>query len=363
MDGVNCSELNFTNKTCFKFSRHDFTALYWTGIGVSTLAATVCLLAILIIALFKAYKKFVNRLSLYLTITALASSMSFILRSVPVGNFCGYVVVRNEQLCEAAAFLSEYSLWMLLLIMCWITLYLFILAVFKRKYSSRKCEVGLLMLCLTVPLPVSIVPFIDFQNGTMYGLAGPWCWIKLTDENCHEYKEGVIEQFTLSYGPFMLVFTLSFLAMLAVIIVLYRGTRKESGRMQNQFKEAMKEAMPLLVYPVVYDILASLALINRVYYDASKKNNFSLWEAQATENPLFFLVIPLAFILRPHTLKMLKKAGKKWRHHSQHSLTHFVVSREDIGETSVENLVIVGHPREQSSGYDSFLDITPKVTD
>ena len=231
VDGMNCSELNITNKTCFKFSRHEFTSLFWTRIGVATLATIVCLLAILIIALFKAYKNLVHRFSLYLIISALANSISFPLQSAPVGNVCGYAVVRNEKLCKAAAFLTEYSIWTMQLFMCWITLYVFILAVFKRKYSSRKCEVGLLILCLTVPLLVSIVPFIDFQNGTMYGLAGPWCWIKLTDENCHEYEEGVIEQFALFYGPLILVLTLNFIAMLVVIIVLYRGTRKESGRL------------------------------------------------------------------------------------------------------------------------------------
>ena len=359
MDGVNCSELN---KTCFKFSRHEFTSLFWTAIGVSTLAAIVCLLAILIIALFKAYKNFVHRCSLYLIITALACSISSVLRSAPVGNLCGYVVVRNEQLCKAAGFLTEYSVWMMLLCMCWITLYLFILAVFKRKYSSKKCEVGLLIVCLIVPLLFSIVPFIDFQNGTMYGLAGPWCWIKITNGTCHEYEEGVIEQFTLFYGPLIFIFTLNFLAMLVVIIVLYRGTRKQSGRLQNQYKEAMKEAMPLLIYPIVYNILVSLGFINRVYYATVKKANFSLWETQATAYPLLSLLIPLAYILRPQTLKLLKKLGKKRHPRSQLSQTHFVVSREDIGDTSVERLVIVGHPREQSSGYDSF-DITPKVTD
>ena len=180
----------------------------------------------------------------------------------------------------------------------------------------------------------------------MYGLVGPWCWIKLNDENCNEYNEGVIEQFVLSYGPSILVFTLNFLAMLVVIIVLYRGARKRSGRLQNQYKEARKEAMPLLIYPVIYNILFSLGFISTFYYAIAKKTNFSLWETQAIAYPLLSLVIPLAFILHPRTLKILKKSGKKWRPKSEHSLTHFVVSRDDIGDTTMERLVIVGHPMQ-----------------
>ena len=151
--------------------------------------------------------------------------------------------------------------------------------------------------------------------------------------------------------------------MLVVIIVLYRGARKESGRLQYQYKGAMKEALPLLIYPVVYNIVVSVAFINRVYYATTKKTAFSFWLIHAMANPFLSLVLPLVFILRPHTLKILRKASTKWRPHSLHSVTHFVVSRKNIGDTSVVRLVIVGHPREQSSGYDSFLDITPKATD
>ena len=364
MDGANCSELNFTNKTCFKLSRHEFTSLFWTQIGMSILAATVCLLAILMVAFFNAYKKSVHRLSLYLTIAALANSISNILECIPMKYLCGYVVVTNEQLCEAAGFLTQYSIWMTILFMSWISLYLFVLAVFQHKYSSRKCEIGLLIVCLIVPLLFSIVPFIDFQNGTMYGLVVPWCWIKLTDENCHEYKEGVIEQFVLTYGPQIIVLTLNFLAILVVLIVLARGTRKHSGRLQIQYKEAMKEAMPLLLYPVVFNILVSADFLCTAYALA-KKTAFSLWQTQAIAYPVLSLVIPLVFIIHPHTLKALKKTAKKWHPQSLHSRTHFVVSREDIEDTSEERLVIVGNPWEQTSDYNSFkfLDITSKPTD
>ena len=357
MDGANCSELNFTNKTCFKISRNEFTSLFWTEVGISILAATVCLFSILMIILFKAYKKLVHRLSLYLIINALAISISTILQCIPTKYLCGYVVVTNEQLCEASGFLAQYSLWMSQLFMSWIALYLFVLGVFHHKYSSRNCEIGLLIVCLVVPLPFSIVPFIDFQNGTMYGLVFSWCWIKYTDINCHKYKEGVIEPFVLSHGPRLIVLTLNFLAILVVIVVLYRGTRKRSGRLQNQYKEAMKEVMPLLLYPIVYNIQASVALIS-TFYALANKTTFPLWQIQATVYPVLPLVIPLVFILHPHTLKDLKKTAKKWHPQSLRSRTHFVVSREDIGDTSVESLVIVQHPKQQTSGYDSFLDHT-----
>ena len=355
MDGANCSELNFSNETCFKLSRNEFTSLFWTEVGISILAAPVCLFAILMIVFSKAYKRFAHRLSLYLIINALAKSISTILQCIPTKYHCGYVVVTNEQLCEAAGFLAQYTLWMLLLFMSWIALYLFVLGVFNHKYSSRNCEIGLVIVCLVVPLLFSIVPFIDFQNGTMYGLVWSWCWIKLTDNNCNKYKEGVIEQFVLSYGPLLIVLTLNFLAILVVIVVLYRGTRKRSGTLQNQYKEAMKEVIPLLLYPVVYNILVSVALIN-TFYALANKTTFPLWQTQAIIYPVLPLVIPLVFILHPHTLKDLKKTAKKWHPQSLRSRTHFVVSREDVGDTSVEALILDQYPRQLTCAYDSFLD-------
>ena len=106
MDVVNCSERNFTNKTCFKFSRYEFTSVFWTVIGVATLAASVCLLAILIIVFVKAYKKYVHRLSLCLFISALARAISNVLECAPVENLCGYVVVRNEKICSYSSGIS-----------------------------------------------------------------------------------------------------------------------------------------------------------------------------------------------------------------------------------------------------------------
>ena len=50
---------------------------------------------------------------------------------------------------------------------------------------------------LLVPLPIACVPFITHT----YGLAGAWCWIKATDADCSKSEAGVIEQFTLWYGP------------------------------------------------------------------------------------------------------------------------------------------------------------------
>ena len=366
----NCSEPGLSNRSCFAFSKDHFKSVIWTKTGVSILAATACCLAVLLIIFFKAHRRFVHRLTLYLAIVAFIYSVIFALQILPVKDHCGYVVVRQEGLCTALGFLVEYSAWVMLLFMCWITLHIFMLAVLKRNYKSKKYEAGGVIACHVGPLLFSVIPFINFKNGTMYGLAGAWCWIRVTSEDCHPYPEGTTEQFVLWYGPLIFLVALSFVGMLVMIVVLYRGTREGPGvfsasyQLQKQYKEAIKEAKPLLFYPIAFNVICCLAFANRVYYAATRKTYFTLWVAHAVADPCLPLFIPVAFLLHPYTLRKLncgqfRKAAKKWQWPpSQRSRTHFIVSKEDSCDTSDEQRnIIVGGAEGTTSGYQSFLDI------
>ena len=361
-NGGNCSQGNLTNKTCFSFSSRDFEAIFGTKVGVASLAVFACCVAIFLIFISKAYKRFVHRLTFYLAFAALLYSFVFILQILPVEDRCGFVVVRNEQFCMAAGFLVLYGGWALLLFICWITLHLFILAVFKRNYNSWKYEVGGLIICHACPLLLCVVPFINFKHGVMYGLAGAWCWIRVTGNSCQPYGEGVIEQFTLFYGPLIFIVLLISLMVVIMIIALYRGTREKSGelsttyQLQSQYREALKETMPLLFYPIIYNILCCLAFANRVYYAATNKANFPLWIIHAIADPSLPLFIPVAFLFHPYTLKKIKGAAtKQLTKDSQASGTFFVVSEEDVCRDGEDRQLIVRQNDGTSSGYQSML--------
>ena len=353
-NGSNCSQHNFTNKTCFKFCKDEFETVAWIRVGMSILAAMMCCLAIVMIVFFKAYKRFVHRLALYLSIAALFSAPTFAIELVPVQEKYGHAVIRNEYkpFCTAIGFLTEYVLWVILILTCWIALHLFILGVFKRNYTSLKYEAGGIITSLAVPVVFSIIPLIHFKNGRLYGLSGAWCWIKIFDKDCDLYVDGIIEQFVLWYGPVMFFVGLNFLAMLAVIIVLYRGTKGDPDQI-HIYKTAVKEALPLLFYPVLFSAVYSLAFANRVYYAVTQKTNYPLWISHAIADPFLPLFIPVAFLLHPYTLKRLKchelrRALNKWGHHSENSHTRFIVSRENSDDSEYRPLII-----ESSRGVQS----------
>ncbi len=363
---LNCSQQDLGNETCFKFSKNQFDAVIWTKTSVSSLSAVACCLAIFLIVFLRAYKRFVHRLTLYLAIAALIYSLVFALQVLPVDDRCDHVIVTDERLCLALGFLVQYSAWVMLLFMCWITLHLFLLGVMHINWKSWRYEFGGMVLAHTCPVLFAVIPFVDFGNGTMYGLAGAWCWIKVSDDHCRPYTDGTAEQFALWYAPLMILVVVNFLAMLVLIVVLYKGSRARADNLphlQQQYKDALKEAIPLLFYPIFFNVLCCMAFANRVYYAATEKTNFVLWMAHAIADPSLPLFMPLAFLLHPYTLKKLRcdhlhrAASKWWKRDSLGSHTHFIVSKQDSCSTSEEKRLIIGASEgTSSSGYQSFLD-------
>ena len=356
---TNCSQLDFTNKTCFKLDKYYFDLVFWVKSSMCILTVLVCCLSILLIFVYKAYQRFVYRFVLYITIPALVDAIAITLESAPLKNECGYIFVTDEILCVASGFLDQYSSWVIFLLISWITTHMFVLAVFNKNYKSRKCEAGAVLICYFVPVIISIIPFINFKNDIMYGLSGVWCWIKVADNNCKKYKEGTIEQFTLWYGPIMLITAINFIVMIVVILVL--TTRTRSHQLQKIYKAALKETFPLLLYPIIFGAIYGLGVINRIVQAITNRNTSGLIVVHAFAASSICLFIPLAFLLHPYTLKKLtcldfRKVANQWKHHSLRSHTHFVVSKHNTCDASDHNTLIIGGS-ENAATYNSFLNI------
>ena len=188
-------------------------------------------------------------------------------------------------------------------------------------------------------------------------MAGAWCWIKATDDECHEIKAGVIEQFALWYGPLMLCVFFFFLVTGIIIFALFMKRKKAATEqhMQDQFSRSLKEMRPLLFYPIIFGAIYSLGFANRVYYAATRKAVLGLWISHAVIGPTLPLMISLAFFLHPKIRKRLNchefwKALNSWRFPREE--TYFSVSNED---EELERLVIRGQ-QINSAGVSSFLD-------
>jgi len=188
-DLVPSRPLNYSNITngsyCLGISSEQVKTLNLTLICVCSTAGISCVLAIIFILVSKRYKKFVYRLTLYLMVAILLVEVATILEAVPMYNNGTVVAVRKgfEGLCVAASFLFQIAAWMEMFVIFWITIYLLTVLVFSCNVTvvKWKQEVIGLAAMLILPFLFNWIPFIK----DMYGISGPYCWIKQSmNSNC-----------------------------------------------------------------------------------------------------------------------------------------------------------------------------------
>ena len=345
------------NESCFEFTAEEVNNVIIGKVIVSVVSSLACLLAITFIITFKEYHKFVQRLMLYLMITGFAYGVAIALEEVPVRHKDDDVVVKKGQkgLCAAFGYISKTTSWIFYMVIFWITIYLFLLAVFKYSIKKRKHEICGIIISLALPLTLTWIPFIHNK----YGLAGLWCWIKLTSEDCHHKKLGFIYQSTLDYGPEALLLLFTSVSYVLIIIVLCKHRMSSTGGVQSSiYRQALKEALPLLAYPIIYGAIYILMVANPIYYALSSSKNkpsYPLWQLHALAIPMRVLLPALAFLLHPNTLKtVFCKRSSRSAHHTD--TTAFIVSAE-YPFSEVDPLIIRGR-EENSPRYTSVFEET-----
>ena len=343
--------VNISNDSCYQFTANQVYSVTVAKAVVASMGAVACLLTVVVIIALKQYKKFVNRLVLYLMIIGCIHAVTIGLEVAPVHHMGKVVTVKKglNGLCEAIGFITQTTAWMFFMVMLWIVFYLFLLAVFKYSVNKYKHEVTGILVSILFPLSFNWVPFVQH----MYGLAGVWCWIRLTNGDCwHGYVQGIIYQFSLLYAPLTLLIFITFVLFAVMVCVLCRQRIYLKGMnvYRSSHHQAVKEAIPLLIYPLVYNIICTLMTANRIYYAITvydgKNPYFPLWFIHSVIDPCRTLVPPLAFILHPNTLRRIccgcKKQNEQEKYRDmQPSATVYVVSKE-CPYTEVDPLIIGG---------------------
>ena len=317
---------------CFDFNvtHEHYLGVFVTQLTLASMACVASCVAFVTIVLCKGYKRFVYRLVLYLMATNLFQSLTNILEGLPMTwvklNGVGVVTERNEsawkELCVVDAFLNQIAIWMQNFIILWIIFYLLMIVwklarVQQQPYGhqsgqitkpgvSKKELVGVIF-CVGFPFIFNWIPFAK----NLYGPSGMWCWIKLTNSlGCHShYKLGLTLTFLLYYGPLLVIFSFSSAAIVYIVIFLCIKYSKAKGELRLIYRKALKEMLPLLAYPILFNILCTLLIANRVSFAVSTHNGHSsligLWIAEAVVDPMQLLLPPVAFVIHPSTWKNL----------------------------------------------------------
>ena len=317
MVGENCSQIDLTNKTCFQFSEYDFNVVSVCRTGFSIAGAVTSALAILYFIDYKCIKGqelgYTRRLALYLCIASFWNGFITALQYVPVarGPICD-VVVANK-FCAAAACMVEMSVWTILVLMVYILIEMSMAVLRKmadkeEDFEKSKCykgyikitcrdsvcgDVVLIVTTLLISIIFCIIPVITDS----YGLAGAWCWIKTRDDDCQQFKAGVIQQFLLWYAWAILYVITFIFTVLGLCCKLYKTKRYGQDAKQEEYCRYLKDMGPLIAYPFIFCLIYGFGFTNRIIYASYQKTNRWLWTLHGIADASVSLVISLYFLV------------------------------------------------------------------
>ena len=250
---TSCSNVTVTNSSLIRI----------VG-SLGAVSVATCLLALCWLIYLKLYKQFLYRLAAY----QVMGSLFHALLAVCQFTFLEYNDSKYPS-CVAVGYLFHIAGWMKACFGCWITFHLFCFAVLMK--NMRKVEPLYVISSILFPIVISSVPLITKS----YGPTSEWCWIQKQKCNSSELP-GFIEQIAVWYGPIFVILVLQCIAMLTMIItVYYRAHRKSDENMfgSEQSKKAFRQLLPLVAYPVLFCILITPPLIERVYAFTSTPNH------------------------------------------------------------------------------------------
>ena len=224
-------------------------------------AATLVYTAtVALIVVTKIYRHYVHRLTLYLAAAGLLHAVAIGLEVIPIDLSRpdnSTVSLRDNwgEACIAIGFVAQYLTILQALVIVWISFYMFVLVAFQKQLNRPQHEIGCLAVTISAPFLLTWEPFLHES----YGQSGASCWI--ADGVGRNTSLGPIFKLTVNIVP---IFIMSFgglvMLLVASVILMRRGLRKDNF-LVTQYRKALKEIVPLLVYPTIYFLIIFVRII------------------------------------------------------------------------------------------------------
>ena len=314
--------MSTNNSSCHTFSEKELNTIFYTRIGVVTVTFLACLVTLILmcvlICYMKVWKTLVHRLKLYLSAVALVLSVMYLLQVLPIKSQevqkepTGKTNNWNEA-CKGITFLLQYVEWIMLLMICWMIIYLLWLTQ-PLLYGSGKAfnifsyknkvyfEITAIFFTLAFPLLFLWTPF----STDNYGLENIWCGIILRkDSDCSNESgslaRGLAYLVGIWYGPSFIVVLLCAVGVIVVVCCLWIYYKKK-GR-TKYMTSAILRGIPPAVYLVIYNVITCIDITSLlIHYTASNVTrggavDYHLWLTHAVTGPSRALAVPFAFVL------------------------------------------------------------------
>ena len=331
---------------------------------LATLATAACLFNIVLILVLRAYRRYMHRLTLYLAICSVLFAVSYILQVVPVDTERSddkLVTLKDgwKETCVAIGFIVLYVGISNAIAVFWISFYVFMFAVFNVQLQKRKYEIAGIVVTVFLPSLFSFVPFIH----NMYGLTGTWCWVKDSCNNSTTGPElGVVFQVGLFLGPGAILCILSLLSIAAVVVLLGKRALKHNSYLQQQHWIALKEVLPLLIYPTLFCFATVVDIARSIYSFAAgaMESKHQIANRMAivgfTADALFqisMISILLSFLLHRRIWTQLATWCRSKKQHQETMVT--TVGRTDIPTVQTSRTCYVVAPDSLCSESDPLI--------
>ena len=325
-------------------------------IGSGTVSGVACVIVVALMTFFRMFKLLTHRLILYMFVSTLLYCIAVIVKISALWQ--NYWKGEYDKWCVVEGFFLEYSLWVMYLSILIVPLHLTNLVLFDKCYENiAKLEPFYLLFPWIFPAVVSWIPFVHHN----YGLSGPWCWIRLYNDDCSLNKEGLIEVYALWYGDFIFGLILMNIGLTIVSILLCKRACKNTTSMN--YRKALKQASPLIAYPIVRESLSAFSIANRIYIGVTG-GHFTRWMyfVQAALSPcsgLFAALFTLGYlvVLKKFSKKNIKTTLKEWCGkrediHEDFAVTKHLIDPEDHLTVYGTTTVSTTYPIPSESGTD-----------
>ena len=229
-------------------------------LAFATAATLVYAATIALIILTKIKRHYTHRLQLYLAAAGLLHAIAIGLEVIPIDSDRPdntTVSLRDNWggVCVAIGFFAQYLTIFQTQVIVWISFYAFVLVALQRKLSQPKHEATFLLIVLLGSFLLAWEPFIHHS----YGQSGPSCWI--SDGVGRNSSLGPIFKLTVNVVP---IFAMTFGGLVMLLVssaILLRGSMKRDSPLRSKYRMALKELLPLLVYPTVYFVIIFVRII------------------------------------------------------------------------------------------------------
>lgn len=286
-----------STELCIEFSRSVAHAIFNIRVILGSITTLLCLLAAVAVTCITLYFKestFSRRLVLYFMIASTVQALCQVLGVVPVEVTDGGILsIRNgsgwSDMCAIVGYLDTVSSSVANLVIIWFMLYMLQQRyrqiqrkskghIFSTNKSRYVYEIVGVLLVIAIPILIGWIPFVK----DMYGLSGPWCWIKtVSEKGCHDSD---VRKWSLGLMVAMFYVPLLCTLVLCAVVVFSRSAKGS------------------FFYPFVYCFFSVFLLVNRIYSYTHLNSNdrtayYPLWIVHSVAEQCRSLIPSLAVLL------------------------------------------------------------------